>query len=409
MSNPKFLHLTKAVVYLVATVVFLSTSLTYASTTINQGSFSTSFSPELIYRRAYIDLRKDAIYFKDDYRNFADQLYLSFKFSKSFKYINEVVFDPVIRTPKLNPTNDLELVVAQAYAHFFTTKNIFFSVGKKLEFDGSGFLINPSDLLNQDKDIYDPLKQREGKFFTRIGFQSDLITSSISFIPKRDSSVEDFSILSKNYFELFGMDTSVQYMFNRTEKSTFGLSMNKFWNDFIETHVDGRYQTRQKRPDTSYSVQEPERDFTDKALSDSSVYVVGGLRLVLSSKRSLVLETIYKESGLDEEQTVNFLEDEKRRKRIAKASVNPPTTIIGRNYVFLAYNDEDTIKKMKFTTSWLYNILDKSSFINIDIDYKVSPIVSMGLSPMFNIGSKNTEFGESYLKNVCYLTLKATF
>ena len=392
--------------YIFLVTLYFITSKSFASTTIKQGSYSTDFSPELIYRRAYIDLRKDATYFKEDYRNFADQLYLSLKVSKNFNFVNEVVLDPVIRTKKFNP-KELEWVISQAYAHFFVSDKIFFTLGKKLEFDGSGFLINPSDLLNQDKDIYDPLTQKEGKFFTRIGYQSDLITSSINFIPKRDSEVEDFSILVKNDFELFGIDTNFQYMFNRKEKSTFGLSLNKFWNDILETHIDARYQTRQKDPDQTYSVKETERPFSDKQLKDNSVYVVGGIRTVLTSKRSIILEAIYKESGLTKNQTVEFIREENRKKAISPVNSSP--SIIGRNYVFVAYNDEDSIKKLKFTFAWLVNILDKSSFLNVDFDYKVSPLISMGLSPMFNIGKSETEYGESYLKSVCYLTMKATF
>lgn len=385
--------------------IFISSSL-YSSTTIKQGKYLSDISPELIYRRAYIDLRKDSIYMKNDYRNFADQIHLSLKISKSYEYVNEVVIEPILRSKKFNP-KELEWVIAQAYSSFFVSNNIFFTIGKKLEFEGSGFLISPSDLLNQDKNIYDPLTQKEGKFFTRIGYQSDSISSSISFIPNRESELEDFSILSKTYFELFGIDTNFQYMFSRREKSTLGLSLNKFWNDFLETHVDSRYQTRQKDPAVNYSAKEPERQFSDKDINDSSFFVTSGIRVVLSPKRSIVLENIYKQSGLTSDQTQEFFDSEERISQTGE--ISSLDTIIGRNYVFLAYNDEDSIKKLKFTASALYNVLDHSSFINIDMDYKVFPLVTMGLSPMFNIGKKRTEFGEAYIKQVCYLTLKATF
>ena len=393
----KRLHL---IIGTVLTIMTFSPVL-QADTVINSSKYSTSISPEVIYRKAFIDLNKNSVYYDDDYANYADQLYLSLKLSKTFNYVNEVVLDPTFRTQKSNPTQT-EFLISQAYIHSFLNNNIFITFGKKLEFEGSGFFINPSDLMNERKDLYDPLLQKEGQFISRIGYQGSFLTASLSFRPKRGEDLESSTLLAKAYMSIWDIDTTIQYSINKKNKSTVGLSLNRFWSDYIETHIDSRFQLRQRDIN-----EERERPFSSLQEDDPSIFLLAGLRGVLSSKRSIVLEYIFKQSGLDKDQTKEFLLKDKADKKTKKPSVS--SSIIGKQYVFLGYNDEDSIKKVKISLSSLYNIFDQSTFINPEINYTLSPIVSLSVSYMCNLGSSYTEFGENYLKNVGYFTVKGTF
>ena len=64
---------------------------------------TTKIEPELTYRMAYLDIREDSAFHKEEHLDYIDQLYLNLRFFRDRDLRQEVVLEPSIRTPRGNP------------------------------------------------------------------------------------------------------------------------------------------------------------------------------------------------------------------------------------------------------------------------------------------------------------------
>lgn len=358
--------------------------------------------PELTYREAYLDMREGSAFHKEEHQDFVDQLYLNLRFRRDRDLRNEVVLEPTIRTPRGNPKG-LETVIEQAYVDFQLGRLFHATAGRKAEYDGSGFVTNPSDLLNEDRDQFDPLAQKQGKNFTRIGLRKGDFSLSVGYIPQAGQRARTGKLWIQSSAEVGNFDLHLQETIQETDKSTTGFSVSRFFGDVMELHYDGRYQSRQRAAEV-----QPERKFSVFEAEESSFYHLMGTRLVLTSKRTLILEGIQNQSGLEPIEMEAYHRDLESQSEDSNKP-NPPTRLIGRNYGFLAYQDEESISKTMIGFSGLLNAADRSVFGTLTGRYSLSPITSVELSPTFFRGRKYSEFGELPFATAIHLIFRGRF
>lgn len=361
----------------------------------------TLIQPEVVYRTAGITLRKNSVYYKaSESDNFADQVYVALNFSKTFDYRDQVVIVPAMRT-KLK-AKETEPFIEQGYIRSELNSYFELLAGKKNEVSGSGFLINPSDLLNEGRDFFDPLLQREGQIFTRITLRLGGSSLGLGFIPKARSSVEKGRAWLVAHSDVADFDINLQVTGSERDKFTLGLSVARFFGEHFELHFDGRHQNRQ-RSEEDY----PERSFSAYKYEDVSNFFVAGSRVVITGKRSIVGEYVYQQSGLLplELETLYEAEAEKDEEQRGEQIKR----LLGRRFAFLAFIDEDSFKSTSITLSGTMNTDDGSAFGSLLLKYKLSPLSSLEFQPTFFSGKGRSEFGEGAYKYIYYGTFRGKF
>jgi hypothetical protein len=378
---------------------------------------TTKYEPVLVYRAVSIQgQNKSSIFHKGKTsHDYVDQLYARLRMEKTYNFTHEVVIEPTIRTNRTNPET-MEFLFEQAYVHTELGKNVFLTGGKKAEFDGSGFFVNPSDLLNEDKDLFDTLYQYEGKVFSRVSWQHDGRSLAVGYIPKAKVEADKGKIWTKATAEIAETDVRLQHTFNKEDLSTFGLSLSRFFGERFELHWDGRYQLRQRTDTAKFS----ERLYSTSYLQDDpSGYYLGGTRYSLPGRRTLIVEAIQQQSGLDNQELGGDPQDPAGEVRTwysdnlsaqqTGSPNNPSSHIIGRRYVFVGFKDEGTFETIKLGLYALTNVMDASNYGQASILYNISPLTSIELQPIWFAGRPRTEFGERPTTRIVAINLRGKF
>ena len=376
----------------------------------NEIAEAKDWAPEFVYRAGGLKRRRNSVFFssKRD-SDYIDQLHLALNFTRSWNWNHLVTLVPAIRTPRTRPADDnVELVIEQAWMQLNLSDAFFVTTGKKTESEGSGFIVNPSDLLNEDKDIFDFLYQREGKVFTRLTARVSSTSSvSVGYIPNRGKEADEGRLWLQAGTELFEADVRLQFTQHVKDKGTAGLSVSKFLTDNVEAHFDGRWQRRQRLADDASSAS-PEM-FSAYQHKDSSAFLLAGSRLVVSPKRTLIVEAVQNQSGLLPEEMENYFSELRLRIAGGNEAPEPNTKLIGRRYGFVSWQDEDTVRGLKMSFSTLYNTNDRSAFILAQARWFLSPITSVELAPSFYVGRAFSEFGEMPFGRAIYLIFRGKF
>ena len=358
--------------------------------------------PEVIYRMSSLGRRTSAAFHRaSEDKDFVDQIYATLRFDSTWEYEDSAVFEAGIRTPRSAPNSPIELVIQQAFIESqIAGAGLTLTAGKKVEFDGPGILMNPSDLLNEDKDLIDPLYQREGKVFTRIAASGSAWKLGLGFIPLRSAMAGKGKAWLQGHAQLLGADLRLQMTSQTEDAVTTGFSASRFiFADRLEVHVDGRYQAHQRAV-----TNQRERAYSTLKSTDPSLFALAGGRFVIAGKRSMTLEYMHNESGLTSTQFKDFfayirgLDD-------ANGDKKPDSRFLGRRYAFAAFHDEDLIPKTRLGASVLQNLDDQSIFANIELRRAVSPLIAVALTPTFFTGKSGSEFGEMPFSSIIYLQL----
>ncbi len=368
--------------------------------------------PELTYRMATLAVDSKSAYHNSTHRDFLDQLYLTLKYIRTYDYQHRMVIEPVLRTKRENPDKiDTENVIDQAYIESELGAGFGFTAGKKVEYHGSGFFVNPSDLLNEDKDLYDSLYQRTGKVFTRLNWGMDGFNVGVGFVPSRAQDANRGKAWLLMTGNVWNTDLVLQQTHSKADKATTGFSAARFFGDHLGLHVDARHQMNQ-RAHTEFA----ERQYAvsyganpdDPTLSDNtfdSVYYLVGTRLVLTPRRTFIAEYFTNQSGLLPDELKLYLDFI----RTSPADELPPIRPLMRHYAFASYQDEDTLKNFQLGLSFLANLDDDSQFISAHARYIISPVTSLEIAPMAFVGEPNSEYGEMPFRVVNYITIRGRF
>lgn len=366
----------------------------------------TKVKPEVIYRQAGLTRRFSSPYLDDTYKDAVDQIYGSVRFSRTSEYIHEAVFEPIVRTQRDNPTAPPELLFEEAYIESQIANGLLLLAGKKAIYEGSGMMVNPSDLLNEDKDLFDELYQREGKVLTQFKYVSDPGTLSVAYVPRRSRLWREsmlWSTLSTD--AAFNVDLRFQHSYTEHDNNTYGLSASRFFGSSLELHFDGRYQARQRDPLHSNDSQQQYLPWSSYERNDHSAYYLVGGRYIFSSGRTLILETVTQQSGLLPDGFESMYESF----RDNRATEQTPTRLYGRHYAFVSYQDDDTFAKHHLGATYLLNTDDASSFVTLTAKLQLSDVSAVELTPTFFVGSRDTEFGEMPFAEAYYASFRGQF
>lgn len=377
---------------------------------------TTRYEPNLIYRTVSIlaQNKNSVFHTGSTAHDYLDQLYARVKMEKSFNFNHEVIIEPTIRTSRDEP-NKMEFLFEQAYVYTELVPNLFLTGGKNTEYDGSGFFVNPSDLLNEDKDLFDVQYQYEGKVFSRFTYQKNGRSLAVGYIPQRGREASRGQIWTKATAEVGEVDLRFQHTYNKVALNTFGLSLSRFFGERMELHWDGRYQQRQHEDivvgcgtracSTSYGAK------------DASGYYLAGTRYVVASRRTLILEGIQNQSGLDNQEmggepidaeTPTYYSYNKQR-QASRSTQSPRATVIGRRYVFAGIKDEGTFETVRLGLYALVNVNDASTYGQASVLYNISPLTSIELQPIWFAGRPRTEFGERATTRIVAINLRGKF
>ena len=366
----------------------------------------------LIYRASLLSPRLRSVYHKKEHGDFADQPYAVFRFIHYSGHIPDVVIEPAIRTVRNNPAKWDDPIVHQAYLDIDLGKAWTMTTGKKVEYRGSGFLVNPSDLLNEQKDLFDPLYQQEGIFFSRLSWHHQDSKIGYGFIPVRGQPSKEGKAWITGETELAQAEILMQFTMQESDKFTSGLSIQRFFGDHIEFHFDGRFQARQRKLSEfewlRYSEAigaNPDTQSDDKR----TIYSLLGSRLVLSSRSSVTFEYMGNQSGLAPMDFSRRFTEFAAEKAETEKVREPPTQYLGRRYGFFAYQNDEILPRAHFSISVLANLEDKSTFTSLTAKKALTKSTSAEVTPMIFRGGERTEFGEMPFSSVIYLTLRGKF
>jgi hypothetical protein len=405
-------YLTLAIIVLTH---FLYTTRAYAEPLVaipKDPQSSTKLESTLIYRASLLSPRLRSVYHKKEHGDFADQPYAVFRFIHYSGHIPDVVIEPAIRTVRNNPAKWDDPIIHQAYLETDVGKNWTLTAGKKVEYRGSGFLVNPSDLLNEQKDLFDPLYQQEGIFFSRLTWRRQDTKIGLGFIPVRGQPSKEGKAWITGESELGEAEILMQFTIQESDKFTSGLSIQRFFGDHLEFHVDSRYQARQRKISEfewlKYSeAVGPNQD--SQSDDNKTIYALIGSRLVLSSRSSVTFEYLGNQSGLAPMDFSRRFTDFAAEKAETEKVREPPTQYLGRRYGFIAYQNDEILPKALFSISVVANTEDKSTFTSITAKKSLTKTISAEATPMIFRGGERTEFGEMPFSSVIYLTLRGKF
>lgn len=374
----------------------------------------TKIEPELTYRIAALSTRERSVYHKDTDLDQTDQIYAIARFSKMLDYQHEVVLVPRFRTDRENPVKYDQDFIEQAYIESAISSRFSLTAGKKAEMEGSGFIVNPSDLLNEAQEVFDPMYQQDGKVFVRFRYRLDDLSLGIGYIPKRGRAFDEGKGWLQLSKELFDTDVRLQATASATEKTTTGLSIQRFLGAAFEVHYDGRYQTRQRNQEVNFLGPDQYTVYAGKnkeSYSDDepSAYNLIGSRFVFTPKRTLIFEYIQNEAGLEAADFHTFHKDLRDRKAKSDTVSDAPKTLLGRHYYFSTIQDEESVKALKLAVFYLYNTDDHSAFSSVSLKYSLSALTSVEAVPTFFSGKVDTEFGEMPFSQATYLVFRGRF
>jgi hypothetical protein len=373
-------------------------------------SDETSIKPSLAYRYSVLQPRQEAVYFKQVHKDYVDQFYATFSFQRQVDYVHDLVIEPTLRSVRDNP-RQYQWLFEQAYIETQVRKNYFLTAGKKHEFSGSGFFVQPSDLLNEYKDSFDPLYQSEGMVFSRLQWRGEESSFGLGVIPERAKDRKEGHVWAVGNTEIVGVELNMQYKYHlERERGIGGVSAAKFFGDLFELHLDASYRGYQKSRDTrlqgtDYSAKGIDngkghynwRDYSAVEEMDASGYYLAGTRVVLSARRTLILEYFVQQNGLLPEEFEALFEDlqaERDSNESGDAIVKVPRFFRGRHYAAFSYQDDDTIMGTHLGASYVRNNDDGSGYGGVSVKRHFSKATSLEFSPTYFVGSKGTEFGE---------------
>ncbi len=360
---------------------------------------------ELIYRQASVQIRPDSVLYREERdRDFADQIYASLALRRTDQYVHQVHLEPAFFTRRDNP-GTTEFRLDQAYVVAKLSDSLGLLAGKKVEYRGSGFVLNPSDLLHERKDIIDQLNQREGVVMTRLDWRP---TSNwmlgLGFVREVNRDFADAKAWMLIQGTLLDGELIAQVTHQASEKSTVGASYSRFVTDDVEVHGEVKFQSRQR----GIALQ-VERPFSAYEFEDSSLAFLLGTRVVLPARLSLVAEWYQNQSGLAAVETEAFFQHQVDEQQAGRSVADPLTRPIGRNYTFAAIIADQFSKRWRAMLSALTNLDDRSSFASISIKFLPTNIAELAYSPIFFMGEELTEFGEQPASALHYFSVSGRF
>lgn len=375
---------------------------------------TTLIEPSLVYRVGKLWPRAASVYHKPEHGDYFDQIYATLKFQKTWNYVHTVVVEPGFRTKRENPSAwDDAHHFDQAYLESALTDDLLLTTGKKAEYDGSGFMVNPSDLLNENKDILDVVYQKEGVVFSRLKYRlPGDFSLGLAFIPVASASTDQGRALLQFSGEIKQFELRLSATAHAREKATTGLSVQRFWGEHFELHFDGRYQARQRDPaaEGNASIAFSQYHSNDPLVhDDASGFYLTGTRLVLTPRRTIVVEGIQQQAGLLPDDFKRFFGSLREKNATGFTPGTPPTRLQGRHYAFASLQDDDSLKATHLSANYLLNTDDKSSFTVLSVRRTLSPLTSVELSPTFFSGAADTEFGEEPFGQAYYLVFRGRF
>jgi hypothetical protein len=365
---------------------------------------SIRIEPFLTYRQASLDLRKDSSLFdsaKD--RDFVDQFYLTTKLTKEWASGDIAAIEPAFFSFRDRPS-ETSFRIDQAYFELKLTDAIKLITGKRVELRGAGFFFSPSDLINENRSIIDPLNGREGKHMTRVelGWLGGKFAAGYVPEPAQPWRAGKLWLLSET--SLFDSDLGLQITHNAERKLSFGYWGSRFFGEIFEFHVDGRYQQRLNAKTSA-----ADREFSSIPDQSSANYYLAGSRIVFNSSASLVLEYIKNSAGLSESDLHAFFQAQQARRDQEQTPADPFEYLVSREYASASFYDDKLTEKLRTSISVVHNLRDRSSFATINAKYKVASLLSLNYAPLFFLGSSRTEFGENPVRTAHYLTAEAIF
>ncbi len=376
---------------------------------------TTKVEPEIVYRTASLIPVKSSVYHKAEHKDELDQFYATVRFSKIYNFAHEVVVEPMFRTKRTNPGQWDPDFIQQAYIDSQLSQRFSITSGKKLETEGSGFFLSPSDLLNENKDVFDPIYQKEGIVFSRLKYRLNDWSIGLGFIPRVSGSSQEGRGWLTASAEILETDIHLQVTEQPAQKTTTGLSVQRFFGGAFELHFDGRYQARQ-RLQTAADGGQPEQFSSYSGANPASYaddtpsgFYLGGTRYVFTPKRTLVCEYIQNQAGLLPVEFKNYfdgLRDQEKNKGVIN---DPPTRLLGRHYGFVTYQDDETLNSTHFAVFALVNTDDQSRFTSASLRYTISALTSVELAPTWYSGKVDSEFGEMPFSQAIYLVFRGRF
>lgn len=294
-------------------------------------------------------------------------------------------------------------------------------VGRRRIVWGSGLAVNPTDILNPQKDALTPDLQRTGALLlpmidvtlgpvTLTGVISLGIDTNTWALPK-GVLTEKAIFAGRVYALIAGTDLNAMYYRDQEHKrNLFGLAASRFIGDWVELHLE--VLVRASRPELPALPYVPGcGDPLERRSGDWTGTGLFGARVHFEDQGLLVAEYFYNGDGLDASR-YDQLKDQTACIAAAVASIGGPTEtvpnhplgfpaeqlfLVREHHFFLTYErphlDKGLFEDVSLTAGAIFSPADFSVILQAGAGYNFGGHAQVNFRMMYWAGGKNSEIG----------------
>ncbi|HAM38875.1 MAG TPA: hypothetical protein DCP53_05725 [Elusimicrobia bacterium] len=295
-------------------------------------------------------------------------------------------------------TEDFSTHFDQAYINFDASEITKFKMGRQRIGFGVGYLWNPVNNLDLQKDIYNPTKYIEGidglkfnlDFTSKIGKPMNLNFEILPPINYSDNSSISYSKFGSQFYIFINeIEIGLVSSYHKTPLNSENILFGSYYSIDIKGIIFGLEYAQSKNNDIIY--------FTDTGIKNKSTYypqIVLNMNKRTSEKSFLVLEYFYNGSGYDKNEFENLQNLTKNNYSIyghtTLSVLNPG--YVNRNYIFSTFSNEIS-DYVSLSISSMLNIDNSGAFIYPQISWTKIKNLTLSLENISNISAnKDSEF-----------------
>ncbi len=343
--------------------------------------------PSMYYRHLHLLPKKQSVFHKEEHQDSNQHLVGNLKIKAIESFDQFYLIEAGLRTKRSRFDDQLlEVRLEQAYLQSRIDDTHTFTAGKFEATEGPGAMVNPSDILNEDRRLYDSLYYRYGKIQMKWAAQMGNSNWSLTLLPRKGQEFQDGDALLRWAGQIGNAELSLKAKYSERDQLTQSAYASGFLTDSVGVYGEARYQARQR--DVSEQREISFSDFDARSASGAGLI---GLRYVVSAQRSLVGEYFYNQSGLSEQGFGDFF---KFVSESRDADRETDDRLLGQQYAIFGYFDEKLFRQSALEMSSIYNVQDQSAFISLKLQRHFSRLTSIELNQLLYQGNQHTEFGE---------------
>lgn len=289
----------------------------------------------------------------------------------------------------------------EAYLTFSPNYNFYYQVGKSSIYWGKGYAFNPVGVINPIKDPDNPEESGAGKNMLNLEYTKSYskgiiqnFTGNLVLLFKNDDTenglgeIDNIPTAIKTYFLIMNSDLDFIF-YNSKDQKSIGMDISK--NIMPELEIHGEYISNY---DTNLNSINKSGELIEEQ-GKSSSYLIG-MKYLLKTNTSIILEYFYDGSRLSKEDYDNFYSNYKDNYNKAFSTYKKITKNPMQKYLYLKVSQPEPFNLLYSNISYtnIYNLLDNSNSSRVHFTYEPYNNINYYVDFFGTLGKESTEFGD---------------